>query len=238
VTVTTRRTGETLLACWSGATDPTGRAALGTLVSAVRRDAPSVDVRDIAANLIRPGSSASSFASPVRVAVPLTLTDGTDVALALEAARRADPTIRIAPALGPDWTLAEICVQRLIEAGARKGDTIVLGVAGSDHDAAINGYSRSAQLLSAVWGGPVHVGSIGGRDTPLADAVDIARAHGQRVVVSAYLLTPGRDADLLRNCGADLVTAPLLDGGPPDQRLVSLVITRFHQAIDLGVRTS
>ena len=232
MTVTTRRAGETLLACWSGSTDPTGRAALGTLVNAVRRDAPSVDVRDVAAYTFRPQDSWS----PVRVAVPLTLTDGTDVAHALTTARRHDPTIRIAPTLGPDWALAEICVQRLIEAGARKGDTIVLGVDGSDHDAAINGYSRSAQLLSAVWGGPVHVGSVGGRDTPLVDAVDIARAHGGRVVVASYLLTPGRDADTLRHCGADLVTAPLLDGGPPDQRLVSLVITRFHQALDLGIR--
>ncbi len=229
--MTTRRTGETLLACWSGTTDPTGRAAVGTLVNAVRRDAPSVDVRDVVASVVRPQDSWS----PVRVAVPLTLTDGTDVAHALVTARRHDPTIRMAPALGPDWALAEMCVQRLIEAGARKGDAIVLGVAGSDHDTAINGYSRAAQLLSAVWGGPVHVGSVGGRDTPLVDAVDIARAHGGRVVVASYLLTPGRRADLLRHCGADLVTAPLLDGGPPDQRLVSLVITRFHQALGIGV---
>ncbi|MGH3474803.1 MAG: sirohydrochlorin chelatase [Aeromicrobium sp.] len=229
--MTTRRAGETLLACWSGTTDPTGRAALGILVNAVRRDAPSVDVHDVPADMFRPDDSWS----PVRVAVPLTLTDGTDVANALATARRHDPTIRIAPALGPDWTLAEISVQRLIEAGARKGDTIVLGVAGSHHDSAIDGYSRSAQLLSAVWGGPVHVGSVGGRDTPLIDAVDIARAHGRRVVVASYLLTPGGHADMLRHCGADLVTAPLLDGGPPDQRLVSLVIARFHEALGIGV---
>ena len=233
--MTSRRTGETLLACWSGTTDPTGRAALGILVNAVRRDAPSVDVHDAPADVIVRYNPASRSGPPVRVAVPLTLTDGTDVADALATARRHDPTIRIAPALGPDWTLAEICVQRLVEAGARKGDTIVLGVAGSHHDSAINGYSRSAQLLSAVWGGPVHVGSVGGRDTPLIDAVDIARAHGRRVVVASYLLTPGRHADMLRHSGADLVTAPLLDGGPPDQRLVSLVITRFHEALGIGV---
>jgi len=225
--------GETLLACWSGTTDPTGRTAIGILVNAVRRDAPSVDVHDAPADMFRPDKSWA----PVRVAVPLTLTEGTDVADALAMARRRDPTIRIAPALGPDWSLAELCVQRLIEAGARKGDTIVLGVAGSHHDSAIDDYSRSAQLLSAVWGGPVHVGSVGGRDTPLIDAVDIARAYGRRVVVSSYVLAPGLHADMLRHCGADLVTAPLLDGGPPDQRLVSLVIKRFHQALSVGVPT-
>ena len=230
--MTTRRSGETLLACWSRTTDPAGRAALGILVNAVRHDAPSVDVHDLPADQLHPDEEWS----PIRVAVPLTLTAGTDVAGDLMTARRHDPAMRIAPSLGPDWSLAEICVQRLIEAGARKDDTIVLGVAGSHHDAAINGYSRSAQLLSAVWGGPVHLGSIDGCDTPLADAVDIARAYGRRVVVASYLLTPGRHADLLRHCGADLVTAPLLDGGPADHRLVSLVITRFHQALDLGVR--
>lgn len=231
--MTTRRKGETLLACWSGTTDPTGRTAIGILVNAVRRDAPSVDVHDGPADRFRPDDSWP----PMRVAVPLALTDGTDVVDALATARRRDPTIRIAPALGPDWSLAELCVQRLIEAGARKGDTIVLGVAGSHHDSAINGYSRSAQLLSAVWGGPVHVGSVGGRDTPLIDAVDIARAYGRRVIVASYVLTPGRHADMLRHCGADLVTAPLLDGGPPDRRLVSLVIDRFHQALSVGVPT-
>ena len=233
--MSTRRAGETLLACWSRTTDPTGRAALGILVNAVRRDAPSVDVHDAPADVFARDHAASRSGPPVRVAVPLTLTDGTDVTDALLAAKRRDPAIRIAPALGPDWILAELCVQRLVEAGARKGDTIVLGVAGSHHDSAIDGYSRSAQLLSAVWGGPVHVGSVGGRDTPLTDAVDIARAYGRRVVVSSYVLTPGLHADMLRHCGADLVTAPLLDGGPPDQRLVSLVVARFHEALGIGV---
>ena len=229
--MTRKRAGETLLACSSGRADTAERAALGALVNAIRRDAPSVDVHDVPADLLQPDESWS----PVRVAVPLTLTDGTDVSAALAIALRHDPTLRVAPSLGPDWALAEICVQRLIEAGARKDDTIVLGVAGSFDDAAIAGYSRAARMVSAVWGGPVHIGSVGGRDTALTDAVDIARAYGKRVVVGSYLLAPGRFADMLRHCGADLVTAPLLDGGAPDHRLSLLVLTRFHQALGVGV---
>ena len=224
-------TGEALLACSSGHADPAERAALGLLVNAVRRDAPSVDVRDTPVDMLAPDDDLA----PVRVAVPLALTDGTDVSAALAIARRNDPSLVVAHALGPDWVLAEMCVQRLIEAGARKDDTIVLGVAGASDESAIEGYSRAARLVSAVWGGPVHIGSIGGRDTPLTDAVDIARAYGRRVVVSSYVLTPGRFADMLRHCGADLVTAPLLDGGLPDPRLVGLVVTRFHQALGVGV---
>lgn len=225
--MTTRSIGEVLFACSSGRSDSSERAALGALVNAVRRDAPSVDVRDTPVDVLATDDSYP----PVRVAVPLSLTDGSDVSAALAVAHRRDPGLVVAPALGPDWALAEICVQRLIEAGARKSDTIVLGVAGSDDATAIDGYSRAARLVSAVWGGPVHIGSIGGRDTPLTDAVDIARAYGNRVVVASYVLTPGRDADMLRHCGADLVTAPLLDGGPPDPRISALVVTRFHQAL-------
>lgn len=229
--MTGRMTGEVLYACSSGSSDPGQRAALGALVNAVRRDAPSVDVRDAPVEVLVP----EEIGPPVRVAVPLTLTEGTDVSAALSVARRSDPGLLVAGSLGPDWNLAEICVQRLIEAGARKDDTIVLGVAGAQGESAIEGYSRAARLVSAVWGGPVHIGSIGGRDTPLTDAVDIARAYGKRVVVASYLLTPGRFADMLRHCGADLVTAPLLDGGPPDPRITDLVLARFHQALGVGV---
>jgi hypothetical protein len=42
---------------------------------------------------------------------------------------------------------------------------------------------------------------------------------------------------MVRHCGADIVTGPLLDGGTPDHRLVSLVVTRFHQALGVGVPT-
>ena len=94
--MTTKRTRETLLACWSGTTDAPGRAALGILVNAIRRDAPSVDVHDIPADQLDPEETATAAwpEPPVRVAVPLALTDGTDVAEALEIARRHDPAIR------------------------------------------------------------------------------------------------------------------------------------------------
>lgn len=227
----TRRTGEMLLVCSSGTADLAERIALGVLVNAVRRDAPSVDVRDVPADMLQPDGSWP----PVRVAVPLSLTGGTEVASALSIAHRNDPTIRIARPLGPDWALAELCVERLIEAGAGKDDTIILGVAGSRDDVAIEDFSRAARLVSAVWGGPVQIGSVHGRDTSLNDAVDIARAYGRRVVVASYVLTPGPLADNLRHCGADVVTAPLLDGDAPDHRVAALVLARFHQALGVGV---
>ena len=145
-----RQTGEVLYACSSGSADPAQRAALGHLVTAVRRDAPSVDVRDTPVEML----ASAEDRAPVRVAVPLTLTEGTDVSAALAVARRGDPELAVAAPLGPDWSLAEICVQRLIEAGARKADTIVLGVAGAQGAESVQGYQRAARLVSAVWGGP------------------------------------------------------------------------------------
>jgi hypothetical protein len=56
-----------------------------------------------------------------------------------------------------------------------------------------------------------------------------AGASGRRVVAANYLLAPGHFADLLAGCGADAVTPPLLDDGPPDDRLVQLIIDRYEQ---------
>ena len=100
------------------------------------------------------------------------------------------PAVTVTAPLGPDWTLAEIGVRRLFEAGARSDDTIVLAADAAD-DRAVADVGKAARLLSAVWGGRVHVGTLGGPDTPLGDAVDVARAYSRRVVVSSYVLTPG-----------------------------------------------
>ncbi|MGZ5402363.1 MAG: sirohydrochlorin chelatase, partial [Aeromicrobium sp.] len=160
------------------------------------------------------------------IIIPLLLSSGDHVSVDIARASDLDPMVSAVPPLGPDWILAEIGVGRLFEVGAGPDDTIVLASAESASRQALEDVSKAARLLSAVWGGRVHVGSIGGGDTPIAEAVDIARAYGRRVVVSTYLLAPGDFYDRLQGCGADVITAPLLDGGRPDPRLVSLVLAR------------
>jgi len=200
---------------------------LGAFVKALRQAAPALEVRDVPIDHL----PVDAGASHPRIAVPLSLTSHGRVAHAVAEECRRDPGLLSARALGPDWVLAEVCVRRLVDAGAHQGDTIVMGVAGSDDPAVIADYSRAAQFLSAVWGGPVHIGSVAGRDTPLPEAIDIARAYGRRVVIASYLLAPGPTADALRASGADLVTAPILDGANPDRRLVNLVIERCQEAM-------
>ncbi|MFL6090380.1 MAG: sirohydrochlorin chelatase [Aeromicrobium sp.] len=225
----------TVLVCSPVTHEPGVRAVMGSFVKVLRRAAPGLEVRDVPVDHLPDDWGHHAFAGESapypRVAVPLSLSDREPVAQTLAAERRRDPDLVVSHALGPDWLLAELGVRRLVDAGAHHGDTIVLGVAGSDDPGVIADYSRAAQLLSAVWGGPVHIGSLSGSDTLISDAIDIARAYGKRVVVSSYVLTPGATADELRASGADLVTAPILDGASPDRRLVRLVLERCQQAL-------
>jgi hypothetical protein len=218
----------TVLVCSPATREPGVRSVLGSFVKVLRTAAPDLEIRDVPIDHL----PADSLAPRPRVAIPLTLSDHDPVAHAVHVERRRDQDLLVSKALGPDWLLAELCVRRLVHAGAHQGDTIVLGVAGSEDPDVIADYSRAAQLLSAVWGGPVHIGSVQGRDTPLADAIDIARAYGRRVVIASYVLTPGETADQLRQAGADLVTAPILDGARPDRRLIQLVLERCEQALE------
>lgn len=216
-----------LILCAQGSPDARGRAALAGLVNAVRREATDLDVVDAYVDGQDPSIDevVAATAGP-RTIVPLMMTADRPVRVDIFRASQLDPLAVIAPPLGPDWVLAEVGVRRLFEAGARATDTIVLAADTASDDRAVSDIGKAARLLSAVWGGRVHVGSLGGPDTPLVEAVDVARAYGRRVVVSTYVLTPGAVWDEIADGGADVVTEPLIDNGPPDPRLVSLVLDR------------
>lgn len=225
-----------LLLCAHGPQSTRGRAALAGLVNAVRREAHDLDVMDAYVDLQEPSivSTVEATSGP-RALVPLMLAYDRSVSVDIVRASHLDPSVTVTPPLGPDWVLAEVGVRRLFEAGARSNDTIVLAADTTTDERALADVAKAARLLSAVWGGRVHVGALGGPDTALVEAVDVARAYGHRVVVSSYLLTAGTAHDAMRECGADVVTDPLLDNNPPDPRLVSLVMAR---ARDEGANTN
>lgn len=217
----------TLILCAHGAESPRGRSAFAGLVNAVRREAQDLDVVDAFVDVQGPTiAEIVADTSGPRAIVPLMLSYDKPVSVDIVQASHLDAAVTVTPPLGPDWVLAEVGVRRLFEAGARSHDTIVLAADVATDDRAVADVGKAARLLSAVWGGRVHVGTLGGPDTPLADAVDVARAYGQRVVVSTYLLAPGNVHDHIAAAGADVVTEPFLDGGPPDARIVSLVLAR------------
>lgn len=214
-----------------GSASGSGRAAFARLVNAVRREARELEVVDAFVDVEHPtvADVLAETCGP-RTVVPLLLSADAPLRTAVGAPARLDPRVSVTPPLGPDWVLAEIGVQRLIEAGARSDDSIVLAAGRITDTAAVADLGKAARFLSAVWGGRVHLGLLdgpeGGPDLGIGDAIDIARAYGKRVVVSTHLLTEGRAHEQIAAAGADVVTAPLLNTGPPDPRLVALVVAR------------
>ena len=222
-----------LLAISHGTSSPSGQRAVAGLVAAVadaRADLPVaggfVDVQqpDVAAVL-------SATDAPAAI-VPLLLSAGYHVHVDLRRAIAGAPATVLATALGPDDRLTAVLVQRLVEAGLRPDDRVVLACAGSSDARAVEDCHEMGRRLSHAIGRPVRVGFISAASPRLDDAVDHERSHGGRVVVSTYLLAPGYFADLAASTTADLTSAPLLraDEQPPAE-LVDLVLDRYAGAL-------
>lgn len=217
-----------------GSTSSRGRSSFARLLNAVRREASDLQVHDAFVDAEEP-SVAAVLAETAgrRTVVPLMVCTDAILQSAVLGPARLDPHVTVSPTLGPNWVLAEIGVQRLIEAGARSDDSVLLAADAVGDLRGVADVGKAARFLSAVWGGRVHVGLLGGPDTSLTDAIDIARAYGHRpgaprpgrVIVSSYVLGEGLAQDQLREAAADVVTAPLLNQDQPDPRLVSLVVS-------------
>ncbi|QYF74250.1 sirohydrochlorin chelatase [Cryobacterium sp. PAMC25264] len=225
-----------LLATSHGTSDPAGQRAVLALVAAVAAAAPEltvlggyVDVQSPDVPTCLTGIAAETAGRSV-VIVPLLLSAGYHVRVDLaEAAAEASQPVRVTGALGPDPRLARILADRLKEIGLLPDDTVVLAAAGStDANAVADCHSTAGQLATEL-GRPVTVGFISAAQPRLADAVLTARAGSPgRVVVATYLIAPGYFAGLAENCGADVVSRPLLvDGEEPPRQLVDVVLDLY-----------
>ncbi len=219
-------TKATLVVCAQGVETHAGRAALASVVQGVRRETREFDVVDAFVGTQHPDVAEVVAQLPGRrVVVPLTLWHDDEVEARLRHLASALPGVTVAAPIGPDWLLAELGVRRLIEAGARPGDSIVLAAGPAGSLRARHDIAKAARLLSAVWGGRVHVaGDMSGPE--LAEAIDIARAYQRRVVVSIYALTMSQATSRIGRLGADVVTAPLLSAGAGEPGVISLVLAR------------
>lgn len=217
----------TLILCSTGSANHVGRSGLASLLNAVRRDLPTWDVIDAFIDTQQPTiDDVVRDGSGPRIVVPLTLTYDHRLDEQLSGIDLAAARVTLTAPVGPDWALAELGVHRLIEAGARPGDEIVLAAGAIRSERSLVDLGKAARLLSAVWGGRVHVGTLTGLGSPIAEAIDVARAYGSRVVVSIYSLAMTEAVGEIGRLGADVVTAPLLSGTPPDPGLVRLVCSR------------
>ena len=235
--------GTTLLAISHGTSSAEGAATVAALVDAVaQRLDGAADVRGGFVDVQQPdvpSCLASLRSEPgIVVVVPLLLSAGYHVHVDLRedvgAAVRAGDDVLLAGALGPDERLVEVLVHRLVEAGLRDDDALVLAVAGSSDARAVADCEVTAGLLSARLGRDVRLGFLSAAQPRLPDAVAAARTDrpAARVVVASYLLAPGYFADLAAKAGGDITTPPLLaaDADPPTE-LVDVVVDRWEQAV-------
>jgi sirohydrochlorin ferrochelatase len=192
---------------------------------------PDLDVRAAFVDVQQPDPAAVLGSLPAGRAarlVPLLLSAGYHVFVDLTDAAAAVANTSVAPALGPDDRLAELLRTRLLAAGLRDGDVVVLGAAGSSEPSAVDDCRETAVALGRLIGRDVTVGFLSAAQPRLTDAVAAQRLPGRRVVVATYLLAPGYFADQAAASGADVVTpALLLSDQPPAPDLVEIVIERY-----------
>ncbi len=127
--------------------------------------------------------------------------------------------------LGPDPLMATVMHERLIEAGWRAGDVVVMAPAGSSDPRAHRDVYRAATML-AHRVGEVHLGFVATGAPRVRDVVRVLRANGRRrIFVAPYLLARGLFHERLAECGATAVAAPL--GAHPG--VVDVIAARFER---------
>lgn len=224
-----------LVAASHGTSSPEGRAAVAALVDAVRGASDvATEVLDAFVDVQQPDvpSVLDGLDERQAVIVPLLLSAGyhVHVDLADEARGRA---ATVTGALGPDDRLVDVLVARLVEAGLRWDDRVVLATAGSSDARAVDDCRDMGRRLAERLGRRVAVGFLSAARPSVAEAVANTRATHpvSRVVVASYLLAPGYFHDLAAAAGGDVTTAPLLraDAAPP-AGLVDLVLDRYAEA--------
>ena len=214
--------GAGLVTVAHGTRHPSGNEVARSLTEQAARslDAPAVASY---VELCEPSSAdVLAAATGPTVVVPLLLSTGFHVRHDLPAAAaRSSYPVRIAPPLGPDAVLAVAQATRLVEAGARPGQPLVLVAAGSTDPDAEADVELAAALLADLWGGPVQHATLSGRGRRPAEVVRPG------VAVSPYLLAPGHFSRRVhaesRAAGAEVV-ADVIGAHPC---LVDLVADRF-----------
>ena len=185
-----------------GTRDPVGLATIEAIARRVRGH--GIDVRVAYADVVRP--SVADVLTPEAVVVPAFLAAGYHVRVDLPS--QVDSAVP-APHLGV--AVVEAAHDRLLEAGLRTGDAVVLAAAGSSDDRATAEVRQAADELAERLGVPVTVGYVAGSAPKLAEVVAELAAQGRRVAVASWLLAPGLFHTRALACGADVVAAPIGD---------------------------
>ena len=212
-----------------GTADPAGQRPVEAVVARVRQALPGRTVAVGYLDVIGPtvGEALTVLDAPALV-VPLLLAPGyhVDVDLPEVAAAAAHP-VQCTPPVGPEPLLVAAVLRRLVEAGYRDGDAIVLGAAGSSSARSAAATAQAVAWLAELTGAEVLAAYASASPPSPAEAVAQLRASGaQRVVLATYLLAPGYFADRMHDAGADAVGGPI---GPADE-LLQVILGRVAEA--------
>jgi sirohydrochlorin ferrochelatase len=211
-----------------GTRNPRGVEMIAELADAVGRKVGTTRVAFVDVLGPSPKEVLREVDGPV-VLVPAFLASGyhvlSDVPREVEASGHSDVTVT--PALGPDPVLAHVLTARLLSAGWRPGDAVVLAAAGSSDTRALAEHRRAAMMLAESIQVPIRIGYVATGSPTVPDAVQTLRSHGHdRVFVASYLLARGLFHTRLADAGSDGVSDPL--GVHPS--IVELVVSRYLTA--------
>ncbi|ADG78006.1 Cobalamin (Vitamin B12) biosynthesis CbiX protein OS=Tsukamurella paurometabola (strain ATCC 8368/ DSM / CCUG 35730 / CIP 100753 / JCM 10117 / KCTC 9821/ NBRC 16120 / NCIMB 702349 / NCTC 13040) OX=521096 GN=Tpau_1378 PE=4 SV=1 [Tsukamurella paurometabola] len=164
-----------------------------------------------------PSEVLTSLEERPTVVVPAFLSSGFHVChdLPREIAESAHPAVTVTDALGPSPELARAMLGRLLDAGWRRGDAVVMAAAGTRDPQAQGQIRATAAMLSALVGGRVRIAFAappkdGSGYPSVPEVVAAARADGARTVaVASYLLAEGLFQQRLRESDGDIVADPL-----------------------------
>lgn len=216
----------TLVLVAHGTRNPRGVEMIATLAEAVGARVGTTRVAFVDVLGPSPSEVLRELAEPA-VVVPAFLASGyhvhTDVPR--EVADSGHHHWAVTKALGPDFVLAQVMVERLLSAGWRPGDAIVFAAAGSSDRRALEEHRRAASMLAEVTAAEVRIGYVATAEPAVSSAVDGLRREGHnRVFVASYLLARGLFHTRLADSGADGVAEPL----GVHEGIVDLVVSRYR----------
>ncbi|GAA1304576.1 hypothetical protein Psi02_43910 [Planotetraspora silvatica] len=227
----------TLVLAAHGARSEEWESVMGSVAERVRRARPGRRVEVGFLELSSPALTDVLAGAPGPVVVvPLLLAGGYHVHIDLPAVvARTRPDARVTGQLGPHPLLTAVLARRLVSAGLRSCDAVVLGAAGSSDPAALEDVRAAARLLSVRLSRPVTAAFASAGSPSVAQALSRIRSGpAPRVVIASYLLAPGLFHERLAASGADMVSAPI----GADDDVAELVWRRFDEAVATGWRTA
>jgi len=240
-----------LLAVAHGSRDPASQEGVRALLARARELRPGLRTADAYIDNAPPSVSRAlaelvADGADDLVVLPLLLTPAshskTDLAASVQAGRVAHPRARLryGRPLGPHPALVEALDTRLLEAGARPDDPVVL-VAGGALDPDAN--AQVAATARLLWEGrswpSVDVAFASTTGPTVPEALERLRRLGAtRVAVARYFLGPGRLPDLVERQaraveGLEVVVSASL--GVTDG-LAQLLLDRYDEALGAQLR--